>query len=223
MIWWVPLVPWIVAPHWVAIAEQRRVKIPESVPSFRKTAFAAVLVLVVAFISPLGAWMKSRHPRSAVTALNRGTPNDIAAALMGQPLVDPKRFAELEKVVREERGGRFTGRVFSSEIQGEYLLWAFPAEVPVMMYNHTQLFTPEYWNECLRVKVADQDWWEILDRHRAEAVVVEVDLAVGLCEELRTNPNWRVAIDETGTPARDQLSRLFVAVKKSAPGVGKAP
>jgi hypothetical protein len=222
MSWWVPLVPWIIAPHWVAVADRWGLKLPESVPSFRKTALAALLVAVVLFISPSSGWVKTGRPRPTNLALQRGTPNDIAAALAGQPVADPDRVARLLRVIRDEHGGRFVGRIFSSEIQGEYLLWSLPDDTPVMMYNHAQFFPVDYWSECLRVKSGGGDWWEILDRHRAGVVVVEVDMHPELCAELRTNSAWQVVLDEEGAPARDLFSRLFVAVRKPAPPAGKA-
>jgi hypothetical protein len=223
MIWWVPLVPWLVAPHAAAITQPWGWQGPVSIPSFRKTALAGLLVAVALFLSPLSSWLKTGRPRSTQVALARGTPNDIAAALSGQPVVDQDRVAALVQVIREQHGGRYIGRVFSSEIQGEYLLWALPDDTPVMMFNHAQLFPPAYWNECLHVKNGDRDWWEILDRSGAGVVVVERDLHPELCAELRTAPHWQVVLDEQNIPARDLLSRLFVAVKRPVVEAGKVP
>jgi hypothetical protein len=145
---------------------------------------------------------------------------DVAAALTGAPPVNPDRVAGLVKVVREEHGGRYAGRVFCSEVQGEYLLWALPADAPVMMYNHAHLFPPEYWDECLTVKAGGPGWWEVLDRYRAGVVVVEADSHPRLCDGLRKDPGWRVVVDESSAPAR---ARLFVAVRKPAAPAGVAP
>ena len=215
MVWWAPLVPWIIAPHGVAAAERGRWLLPPSVPSLRRTALAAVLVVLAVVASQSSTWVKTGRPRPLAAALHPETPYDIAAALSGQPPANPDRVADLLRVVREEYGGRYTGRVFASEIQGEYLLWALPEDAPVLLYNHVQLFPPDRWAEYMTVKVAAPGWWEILDRYRVGIVVVEVDSHPRLCQELRAHPGWRVVLDES--------ARLFVAVRKPASRAGGTP
>lgn len=223
MSWWLPLVPWLIAPHWVAAAGRWGLRLPEDVPSFRKTMLAVLLMGLAVLVAPLSTWAKTGRPRPLTTALHPGTPADVAAALMGQEPVNPNRVAELVKVIQKQYGGRYTGRVFTSEVQGEYLLWALPADAPVMLYNHAQLFAPDYWTECLTVKAAGPGWWEVLDRYRVGVVVVEHDPHARLCEELRKHPGWQVVVDEAKAPARDPFSRLFVAVRKPASPAGVAP
>lgn len=213
MAWWIPAAVWVAAPHWVAAAGRWGFTLPAGVPSFRKTALAAVIATMLVVVSPASTWVKTGRPRPAVAALNRATPNDIADALAGRPPADPDRVAGLTRAVREDHGGRFAGRVFASETQGDYLLWALPPDAPVMMFNHAQLFPPAYWTDCLAVKAAP-GWGDFLDRHRAAAVVVEVDSSPALCAGLRASPAWRVVVDEANTPARDPRGRLFVALRK---------
>jgi hypothetical protein len=227
MAWWVLLLPWIIAPHWSAVWEGWGLSLPDALPSFRKTALAVLIVMAIVFISPPSHWARSGRARPTAQALNHATPNDIAAALAGQPPADPDRVADVIRVVRDDYQGRFRGRIFSSERLGEYLLWALPPDAPVMMYNHAQLFSTSYWSECLRTKEAALGWWEVLDRREVEAVVLEASLCPELCAELRSNRNWRVALDESASdrPAlvRDPAARLFVAFRKhpDAPGSAK--
>ena len=214
MAWWLPVVPWIAAPHWVAAADRWGLRLPESVPNFRRTVFAALVILLAVIASPASAWLKSGSPRPARASLHPGTPDGVAAALRGEAPADPERVQALARVVREWHGGRYAGRVFASEIQGEYLLRSLPADAPVMLFNHAQLFAPGYWSDCLRVEAGGLGWWEFLDRHRAGVVVVEADLHPALCQELRGSRHWEVVVDEARAPARDAYSRLFVAVRK---------
>ena len=226
MAWWLPVVPWLIAPHWVAAVERWGFRLPASVPDFRRTAFAVLLVALAAFVSPASTWAKTGRPRPVPVAVHRGTPYDIAAALSGDAPADPDRVKELSRVVKEWHGGRYVGRVFASEIQGEYLLRALPPDAPVLMFNHAQLFPPAYWAECLAVKAGGPGWWEFLDRYRVGVVAVEADFHPRLCDELRKHPGWAVVVDEAGAPARDRYARLFVAVRKPEPPVtptGKSP
>jgi hypothetical protein len=217
MIWWAPVVPWIIAPHWVAAAERWGIEAPASVPSLRKTALAVFISLVAVAASPATNWVKLRGPRPVGEALHPGTPYDVAAALKGEKPANPDRVAKLVQVLQEQYGGKFTGRVFCSETAGEYLIWALPPETEVMLFNHIQLFSPAYWTECQTLKFAEPGWWEVLDRRHPGVVVVEVDRHPRLCAELRKHPDWVVAVDESGKPARDGFTRLFVAVRKRTP------
>lgn len=218
MIWWAPMVPWIIAPHWVAAAQRWGIQAPDSVPSFRKTALAVLIALVMVSVSPATNWVRERHPHTVAESLHPGTAYDIAAALKGEAPASRERVERLEKVIREYYGGKFTGRVFASETAGEYLLWALPPDVEVMLFNHIQFFSPDYWTECQTLKFAEPGWWEVLDRFHPGVIVVEVDRHPRLCAELRKHPDWVVAVDEVDQPARDGFARLFVAVRKPAGG-----
>lgn len=215
MAWWPPLIPWLIAPHWVAASERWGMVRKRDTPNFRKTVLAVLIFGLMVLISPAVAWIKTGNPLPATTSLHRGTPRDIAAALKGETPADPERVKALIEIVRSEYGGKFKGRIFASEIQGEYLLWALPPEAPVMMFNHSQLFGVDYWRECLTVLTASPGWWEILDRRRPDLIVVEADpRPESLCGVLRSHPDWRVALDEANAVGRSPFSRVFVAVRK---------
>lgn len=221
--WWLPLVPWIIAPHWAAAAEKWGLAFRPGTPNFVKTMAAAALAFIAVGLSPAVTWPRTGGPRPVEQALHMGTPFDIAAALTGAKPADPARAGELPAVVRDWYGGKFTGRVFSSEAAGEYLLWALPPDAPVLMYNHAQLFPPLHWSECLAVKAGRPGWWEILDRHQVNLVVVETDGHAALRDEIKDHPGWRVVVDETDVPNRPPLGRLFVAVRKPIAFPGGQP
>jgi hypothetical protein len=222
MAWWIPVVPWIAAPHWVAAAERWGLAAPGGPPDFRKTALSVLLVVLAVIASPASTWLKTGHPRPVQTAVHAGTPVDVAAVLAGRTPQDAKR---VERLAAEAArwGGPYKGRIFTSEVQGEYLLWALPPEAEVMMFTHAQLFTPEYWNECLTVKDGGPGWWEILDRYRVGLIVVETDFHPNLCAELRKSERWSVVVDEAEGHARDPFTRLFVAVRKPVYRGGPTP
>ncbi len=223
MVWWVPVVPWIVAPHLVAAANAWGWRREPAVPNFRLTMFAGLIAVLAFLISPASAWVKKGTPRPVTVALHRGTPYDIAAVLSGTAPAEPDRVEALTKAIREGYGGRYVGRVFCSETLGEYLLWALPPDAPVTLFNHAHLFTPDYWRQWLSVKEGKPGWWEALDRHNINVVIVEADTHEPLCAELRSNSAWNVVLDEAGASGRDLTSRLFVAIRKPATSAGEMP
>ncbi len=213
MAWWLPVVPWIAAPHWMAATQRWGWRWPSSVPDFRRTVFAIVLLIVAVALSPAAAWLKTGAPRPIPQSFHPGTPFDIATVLRGEAVIS-ERTKEFARVLKQWYGDRYVGCVFTSEVQGEYLLWSLPADTPVMMFNHAQLFPEKYWADCLGVKSAAPGWWEFLERMRAHVVVVEVGFHSALCEEIRGAPRWVVVLDESTLPAHDGYSRLFVAVRQ---------
>jgi len=219
MTWWIPIVVWIAAPHWVVAVQRWGMAREMGVASLRKTALAVVIALVLIIMSPASTWVKTGQPRPTTQAVYRGTPNDIADALMGRPAANPERVAALVRVVQDEHRKRFTGRVFASETQGDYLVWALPPDAPVMIFNHAQVFPSAFWTACLAVKAAAPGWERMLDRYLVKAVVVEIESSPALCDALRTSPNWKVVVDEANAPVRDPRARLFVAIRKNASGV----
>jgi hypothetical protein len=216
--WWTPLLPWIVLPAWAAAG--KRLSWPwlryRSQANGRKTLIAAVLVFVAVMLSPPMQWLRAHQLRSLDRSLSPGTPWRIAAQLTAPP-GDRTYLPELADALRSNHypGDRFQGRIFTSETQGDYLLWALPPEYPVLMYTHAHLFPPEHWQDCLTVMAGKPGWRAILDRHGVNLVVVEAEERPQLAAALRADADWQVIVDETGSPKkRDPRTRLFVALRK---------
>jgi hypothetical protein len=223
MIWWLTLLPWLVLPLWAAAAERlpRSWKGVRSVPSFRKTVVAALLVVLVVPLSPPVRWLISGRPRPLEQSLSPGTPWRLAAEVAAFSEQGEGLPVLREELRRRYPGGRYAGSVFASETQGDYLVWALPGEFPVLTYTHAHLFPPEHWQACRTVEDAGPGWWDVLDRYRVNLVVVEPDLHPDLARRLREDPRWLVVLDEAGERARpDPRTRLLIALRKQPSGPG---
>jgi hypothetical protein len=217
MIWWLMLVPWLMVPLWAAASERLPAnwRALRSVPSFRKTLLAALLVVVVLPWSPPVRWLIAGRPRPLDQSVSRGTPWKLAAELTASPGAGEWLPALHRELQEHYPGGRYTGRIFASETQGDYLVWALPAEFPVLAYTHVHLFPPEHWQACMTVKSAEPGWWEVLDRYRVNLVIVEPDLHPDLAGRLRLDPGWVIVQDEGGDRAKpDPRTRLLIALRK---------
>ena len=217
LIWWLMLVPWILAPLWGNIAERfpRLWPFPASAPSFRKTILAFLLGAVIALWSAPGQWLVNGRAAPLDKSLSRGTPWQLAEQLRKPDDPAAAYLPELTETLAAygpER--RFRGRIFASETLGDYLLWTQPAETPVLVYSHVHLFSQEHWQDCLTVKWS-RGWSKPLDRYGVNLIVVEADLHPNLREWLLRDPEWKVVLDESGSPDKpDVRTRLFVAVRK---------
>jgi hypothetical protein len=218
MVWWFMLVPWLFFPQWRAIRERFPAWGPHlaTVPSFRKTLLAGfVLAMLVAWSSP-AQWLFSGEPTPRGRALFNGTPWQVAEQLRQPGAVVPDGVPGLsEALARHYAGGRFTGGIFASETQGDYLVWALAPQTPVFMYTHVHLMTPEGWQLCRAVKRGSPAWRQILDAYGINLVVAEAEMYPVLCNLLHEDSAWVVLVDETGDPAkRDSRARIVIALRR---------
>ena len=55
-------------------------------------------------------------------------------------------------------GGQYRGAIFSSETQGDFLIWALPSDMPVLMFTHAHVFSFDHWEACRDVKAGNPGW-----------------------------------------------------------------
>lgn len=217
MVWWVTLVPWLALPLWSATGSLLRWPWLhwQSVPSFRKTLLAGMLVLLVVLWSIPAGWLLSGRPHPLEKSIGTGTPWQLAAQLQAPADAPVPWLPSLAWELRQHYpDGRFRGGLFASESLGDYLLWALPPEMPVAVYTHVHLFTPEYWNDCLKVRSGLSGWNDILDKQRVNLIVVESEMHPQLRVAIRRDPAWKIILDEKGDPAkRDERCRLLIALR----------
>jgi hypothetical protein len=216
--WWIVLVPWIVLPEWAEVG--RRIRWPwlhyRSEANGAKTLLAAGLLILAFVLTPAVKWLRGGQPRALDYSLSPGTPWRLAAQLTAGPDAPPYYPELADALKRSYPQGRFHGRIFASETQGDYLLWALPPDYPVLIYTHLHLFPPQHWQDCLTVLLAEPGWREILDRNGVNLIVVEAEGHPQLAEALRGDADWRIVVDETGLyQKRDPRTRLLIAVRKT--------
>jgi hypothetical protein len=218
LVWWLMLAPWLASPLWATIAERlwQRWPMPASVPSFRKTIVAGLVGVVLLVWSAPVQWLVNGRPAPLESSLSKGTPWQLAEQLTQSDDTKAAYLPELrDALAAYGPNWRFHGRVFASETLGDYLLWALPQEMPVLVYTHVHLFSPEHWQKCMMVKRGAAGWDKVLEEYGVNLMVVEADVHPGLRDAVLRDADWKVVLDESGSP--DKLAvrtRLFVAVRK---------
>jgi hypothetical protein len=135
----------------------------------------------------------------------------LALELTAAPADEGRWLPALRSELRQRfPDGRYRGAIFSSETQGDFLFWALPSDMPVLMFTHAHVFPPDHWEMCRHVKAANPGWREFLGRHRTNLIVVEADSHEELTADLRQDPDWVVVHDG---PAGGS-GRVIVAVRK---------
>jgi hypothetical protein len=223
--WWALLMPWVLAPHWKLLLD-RFPAFADSVdsPTIRKTILtAAFAVLALRFSGPVQL-LWDAEPKPLDKVLSAGTPWRLAAQLKAKSQ-DSKPLADW---LAKQLAGRFHGRIFASESQADYLLWALPAgtvvserfpldwQMRIFVYTHVHLFPREIWEEAQRVKSGAPDWQEILDRRGVNLIIFECEEHPGLRARLHeAKDKWVIVRDEyRATKIRDPRMRIMIAHRR---------
>jgi uncharacterized membrane protein (UPF0127 family) len=212
MVWWIMAAPWTMATHWPILRDRLRWTSPAR-PNGTNTAVAAMVGCLVIVLAPPARWLLSGQPAPLQESLFAATPWRIAAQIKGEPGQQPALARALAELYAD---GRFTGRIFASELPGDYLLWALAPERPVLVYTHVHLFSADWWQQCRAVKAGNAGWDRFLDAFRVNLVVVEAETYSRLCRGLAADPHWLVVLNETGSRDKaDHRGRLFVALRRN--------
>lgn len=216
LVWWMTLTPWLVMSYWPEIIQNRcagRFRW-ETVPSLRKTIFAAVFIGIAALWSIPAQRLMDNKPVDLDRVLSQATPWRLAEGLKGVAFADAVGLEKLARRLDTYPGRRFSGRIFASETLGDYFLWAVPAEWEVFVTTHVHLIPTEHWDSVVQVRSAAPGWRTTLERNRVNLIVVEAEHNTRLCETLRTDSAWTVILDEAGPAAKsDPRCRLFAAIR----------
>ncbi len=214
--WWAMVGPWVVLPHLASLAENRRglAWLKGYAPKdLKKTLLAGALIFLTLCWNPITLWILNRHPTPLNLSLWPGTPWKLA-----KEINDPDSVNELKplaEVIAEKYPNKeFEGVIYASDLLGEYLLWELPEKFPVFAYTHAHLFPEEHWNKYLRVSHGKKGWQKILDRHAVNLIVVEPSVRKNLVRQVRSNPNWKVVLDEGANKSFKKIpTDQFIAIR----------
>ncbi|MFL5328167.1 MAG: hypothetical protein ACJ8C4_04575 [Gemmataceae bacterium] len=211
LIWFIPLTVWIIMPYWGAVLDKWRPSAWDSVPSLRKTmVVAAMAVLAIGLSAPVR--LLTSKPLDWNHAFSDGTPWQLALELQ-DPSRDPK--SKLAQQVRATYpNGAFTGTIFPTEVLGDFFVFETP-NIPVYIYSHVHLFTPEHWQHYRQVLDGAENWRAVLDAAHVNLIIVTAENNESLRTRIGNDKRWLVLFDEAGDPAkRDPRCRLFAAIRR---------
>jgi hypothetical protein len=213
ILWWWTLAVWLLARLGPGLADRFATmpSLPEG-QSTRAKAWAAIAIVAacIPFFPPVRLALLGST--SVDEVVSPGTTWRLALELDAQAIDEGRWHPALRSALRENYG-RFRGVLFASETQGDFLIWALPADIPVMMFTHAHVFTAEYWNACIDLKRAEGDWNLFLHHHRANLIVVEADSHKELAEALRRDPEWLIVQDgANGTTGA--AAHILIALRK---------
>ena len=182
LLWWIMIVTWVAVPHVHALCKRYlyRPGADSRQPNLVNTILAVLVTVVIFLWSAPTQWLIFRNLPEGTKRVYFKTPVAVAQ--------------ELERVYA--RDSALPRCIFTSETQGDYLLWHLrhlPVPVRIFCYSHAHLFSPEHWQECQEVKSGSYKWQTILDRYGVEYIVVDPDKDWQLVDAVKVVPDrWQV-------------------------------
>ncbi len=217
MFWWWTVAVWLLARLGPGLADRfpTMPSIPEGQPTRMKAWVALAGVATAVLLFPPIRSLFPGIPNDVDHTVAVGTPWRLALELQADAKDKGRWLPQLRKALNEHYpSGRFTGAIFSSETQGDFLVWALPHEMPVMMFTHAHVFSVAHWEACRGVKAGNPGWREFLVEHGANLIVVEVDSHATLANQLRVDPDWIVIQDGPQGPPSKAVN-VLIALRKN--------
>jgi hypothetical protein len=217
ILWWVFLMVWVSMNVWGPLW---RYWIKEGLgdwslrPSFVSLLLVGMIVPTVMF-SGAGHWLSERRLHPLACSLDSATPWALV-----QQIHDPasNAFPALTHWFKTQNSAYFSGRIFTTETLGDYLLWSLPPEHAPLLFSHVHLFSADYWFTCLQIRRGEGDWEAALERMGATLLMVEAELHPELRRQLLSSEHqkhWYILVDETGdTKKCNRRARWLIAVRK---------
>jgi hypothetical protein len=216
MFWWWTVAVWLLARLGPGLGDRfpTMPSIPDGERSRAKAWLAvAMIVLAVLVFPPVRALMPG-VPNDLDHTVAAGTPWRLALELNAGPSDEGRWLPALREAIRANYpNGQYRGPIFSSETQGDFLVWALPPDRPVLMFTHAHVFPFEYWEACRDVKAGNPGWREFLAQKGANLIVVEADSHEELATELRKDPDWIVVQEGPNQPGK-QAAPVIIALRK---------
>ncbi|MHC4876589.1 MAG: hypothetical protein ACYTGL_08825 [Planctomycetota bacterium] len=83
------------------------------------------------------------------------------------------------------------GLVFNTYEWGDYMVWAGPKDMQVMVTSHAHLVPHEVWDDYMGMIEMRSGWDSMLDRYGVNTVVLDKQYRSGMIDRFRPSEDWR--------------------------------
>ncbi|MBI1312243.1 hypothetical protein GC176_13220 [bacterium] len=91
------------------------------------------------------------------------------------------------------------GLVFNAFELGDYLIWAGPPEMQVMVDSHAHLIPREVWDDYLSIIEMQGAWLSLLERYGVNTVVLDTPRHAVMIDYLRESTEWERVFEDDRT------------------------
>jgi hypothetical protein len=182
--WWSPVAAYCLILHGHAAWRRwRRLDEPEAA---QRTSLATVLTAGLVFLffstSPFGFRVIQGIEASEKSAVSSQTPLATAEYLRKNP---PQ------------------GLIFNTLDLGDYLLWAGPPNLQLLVTTQAHLIPTDIWRQYNSIRNASYNWEDSLNRLGINTAVVDKDFHAGLISRLKDDEHWQLKRE-------DEQAAIFV-------------
>lgn len=175
--WWAPVAAYCLVLHGHAAWRRwRHLAEPEA---SQRTSLATVLTAGLVFLffttSPFGFRVVKGIEMTEKAAVSPQTPLATAEYLRKNP---PQ------------------GLVFTTVDLGDYLVWAGPPNLQVLITSHVHLIPNEIWRQYNAIRSLNYNWDDYLNRLGVNTVVADKDYHSGLISKLKDDERWQLKRDD---------------------------
>jgi hypothetical protein len=195
LVWWAMMLPWVLLPHWVAVASGMKLRVriadEESVRMRTAASIAAGIVLGALVVSsPLFTWLRNGRPAALDQSLDANTPWALCLQLHAEPSGELNAFPQLhELLVKNYPEGRFHGKIMVAPRMGDFFVWQ---GLPVPICSQLYWFKPKYWTDLEALLQCQPGWWEKFDVREVNMIVLDPDDYPELRRRIEADPGWQV-------------------------------
>ena len=178
LVWWVPVCSLLIPLH--AFATWRKWRrwplVPQLAPCSFQWSLVCLAILAGGFLaSPVGQAVILNHHRERAQSVSSFTPMFAARYLSEHP---PQ------------------GMVLAIYEWSDYLLWAGPTDLQLLLNSHAHLIPRDVWMAYMQVIEQRSGWKEALDRYGVNTIVVDRSNRTTLIAALDADPGWKRLTEE---------------------------
>lgn len=181
VVWWAPLVGYVLALHGHAVWRRFRGLGFEPADSPRSGKWTVVALGV--------AWIAFAYTPFGLNVLHPGRPVEMRKIVSAYtPL------AAVEYLKRQPQ----PGQLFNIYEWGDFLLWDAP-RVPVFVASHAHLVPRQVWRDYMHVIEVRSGWEDILARYGVNTVLLDQAYRQPLIQRLRQDEQWTVGYEDAAS------------------------
>ena len=198
LVWWGPLAGCFAAIHGAAAWRKwQGLAIAPEPP--QRASLWTVVVLGVTFI-----FFELSHVGSVTLALAAG--KDVEKVTSRIPV------SRLTPVVAAEylKENPPSGLVFCTYEWGDYLMWAGPEDLKVMVASHCHLVPKDVWDDYVGIVQLQSGWSAMLERYGINTVVIDEEFREAMVHRLHEDKDWKLLFRQDGQAIFERVKPIEI-------------
>ena len=198
LVWWGPLAGCFAAIH--AAAAWRKWQGLEIAPEPpQRASLWTIVVLGVVFI-----FFELSHIGSVTLAIAAGKDVEKVTSRIPVSRLTPVAAAEYLKEHPP------AGLVFCTYEWGDYLMWAGPKDLKVMVASHCHLVPEDVWDDYMGIVQLQSGWSSMLERYGINTIVIDEEFRKPMVHRLHEDKGWKLQFRQDGQAIFERVKPIEI-------------